>query len=71
MSIVAEREILAGEELFVNYNYKLVYAPDWYQLQWFHHVRNNLFWSEEKIDRFVQNLAVMTGVLLKIPKINQ
>ena len=71
MSVVATRDISEGEELFVNYNYKLVYAPPWYQQQWFHHATTNLGWSQLKIESFIQNLASMTGVLLKIPNINQ
>ena len=29
MSLSAKRDIRRGEEIFVNYNYKLAYAPQW------------------------------------------
>ena len=32
MSIVASRDLVAGEEVFVSYNYALEKAPEWYQV---------------------------------------
>ena len=32
MSIVATRDLVAGEEIFVSYNYALEKAPEWYQV---------------------------------------
>jgi hypothetical protein len=39
MSVVAVSDIDAGEEVFVNYNYAVSLAPDWYKQQWFQHLR--------------------------------
>jgi hypothetical protein len=39
MSVVALRTIEPGEEIFVNYNYSVSLAPDWYKQQWFQHLR--------------------------------
>ena len=46
MSVVANKEIPAGEEVLVSYNYK---SPDWYREQWFEHMRDNLEGSEKQI----------------------
>ena len=67
MSLVAKREILAGEEILVNYHYKLSHAPVWYQHLWFAHLRQDLGWAEEKIRLWVENNARMTGVFVSIP----
>ena len=32
MSIVASRDLVPGEEIFVSYNYALEKAPEWYQV---------------------------------------
>ena len=32
MSIVATRDLVASEEIFVSYNYALEKAPEWYQV---------------------------------------
>ena len=32
MSIGATRDLVAGEEIFVSYNYALEKAPEWYQV---------------------------------------
>ena len=34
MSLVAAKDIEAGEEILVNYNYELQFAPEWYQELW-------------------------------------
>ncbi|XP_071743458.1 histone-lysine N-methyltransferase SETD7 isoform X5 [Lepeophtheirus salmonis] len=34
MSILATKDILPNEEVFVNYNYNLSYSPDWYLSLW-------------------------------------
>ena len=49
MSIVANRDIRAGEEIFVSYNYVIATAPEWYQDQWFSHLRHELQWSVQQI----------------------
>ena len=41
MSVVADRDIQAGEELSVSYNYKLDCAPLWYVELWTSHCSNN------------------------------
>jgi hypothetical protein len=42
MALTAKQDIEAGQEVFVCYNIKLAYAPQWYQQQWFCHLRENL-----------------------------
>ena len=37
MSVIAERDIAAGEELYVCYNYRLDQAPSWYTDLWKQH----------------------------------
>ena len=37
MSIVALRDIRAGEEILVNYNYDVKLAPEWYRSLWMQH----------------------------------
>ena len=39
MSIVAAEPIPAGQEILVNYNYAVVFAPPWYKDLWFSYVR--------------------------------
>ena len=70
MSLVAKREILAGEEILVNYGYKLSHAPTWYQDLWFRHLRRDRGWAEEKIRDWVENNARMTGVFVQIPPLS-
>ena len=67
MSVVAKRDISAGEEIFVNYNYPIAHASDWYQHQWFHHLRSHEGWSEDQIENWVCKIARMTGVFVDIP----
>jgi len=47
-SIRAMRDLRPGEEIFVHYGYKPPLAPEWFQEQWFNHVRNE-GWTEFKI----------------------
>ena len=34
MGVMANRDLVAGEEVFVSYNYNIGKAPDWYQVGW-------------------------------------
>ena len=34
MGVMANRDLIAGEEVFVSYNYNIGKAPDWYQVRW-------------------------------------
>ena len=67
MSLIAKREILAGEEILVNYSYQVSQAPAWYQALWFSHLRQDLGWSEERIRLWVETNARMTGVFVPVP----
>ena len=67
MSLVAKREIAAGEEILVNYSYSVSQAPVWYQHLWFTHLRRDRGWTEDKIRLWVENTARMTGVFVAIP----
>ena len=70
MSLSAKRDIKRGEEIFVNYNYKLAWAPQWYRDQWFAHLRTELGWSERKIQDWVQCLYRTTGILVQISELS-
>ena len=61
MSIVAKRNIMSGEEIFVSYNYSLAQAPDWYKQQWFSHTSEDLAWSEQKIYSSLMKVYRQTG----------
>jgi len=39
MSVVAVKNIKVGQEIFVNYNYTVSMAPEWYKKLWFEHLR--------------------------------
>ena len=52
MSIVATKDIVAGEEVLVSYNYAIPHSPAWYREQWFDHLRSSVGWSEERIDKW-------------------
>ena len=52
MSIVATKDIVAGEEVLVSYNYDVPHAPAWYREQWFEHLRSSVGWSEERIEKW-------------------
>ena len=52
MSIVATRDIVAGEEILVSYNYDIPHAPAWYREQWFEYLRSSVGWSEERIEKW-------------------
>ena len=52
MSIVATRDIVAGEEVLVSYNYDIPHAPVWYRDQWFEYLRSSVGWSEERIEKW-------------------
>ena len=67
MSIVATRDIRPGEELYASYNYVIAMAPDWYQEQWFRHVREELSWSEQQIQAWARKMKRMNGVAVVIP----
>ena len=67
MAIVATRDIRPGEELYACYNYVIAVAPDWYQEQWFRHVREELGWSEQKIQAWTRKMNRMNGLSMVIP----
>ena len=67
MSIVADRDIMAGEEIFVCYNYAMALAPDWYQDQWFKHVRDELKWTEEQIHSWAGRMYNLNGLSINVP----
>ena len=67
MSVVADRDIKGGEELFVSYNYAIAQAPDWYQEQWFEHLREDLEWSEQQIHSWACRTYNLNGLALVIP----
>ena len=67
MSLVAKREILAGEEILVNYSYTVSQAPGWYQHLWFVHLRRDRGWTEERIRLWVENNARMTWIFVTVP----
>jgi len=67
MSIVANRDLEPGEEVFVSYNYDIQKAPEWYQNQWFKHLRGVLDWTEKEIVTWANKMLRKTGVPVKIP----
>ena len=69
MALTAKQDIEAGQEVFVNYNYKLPFSPVWYQQQFFTHLRQNLQWTETKIQEWTSSKARMAGVPINIPPI--
>ena len=52
MSIVAAKDIVAGEEVLVSYNYDIPHAPSWYRELWFDHLRITEGWSEEQVEKW-------------------
>jgi len=67
MSVVAKEDILAGEEVFVTYNYTIAKSPEWYRLQWFNHLREELEWSEQKIYSWSLKEYRKSGLSVEIP----
>jgi len=67
MSIVADRDILVGEEIFVSYNYVIAKAPEWYHEQWFKHLREELEWSEQQIHSWAGRMYKLNGLNIDIP----
>ena len=67
MSIVADRDIKAGEEVFVCYNYVVALAPVWYQEQWFIHLREELQWMEQQIYSRAGKMNKLNGLTVVIP----
>ena len=67
MSIVADRDIKAGEEVFVCYNYVMALAPVWYQEQWFIHLREELQWTEQQIYSWAGKMNKLNGLTVDIP----
>ena len=70
MALTAKEDIEAGQEVYVNYNYKLPFSPTWYQEQFFTHLRKDLQWTENKIQQWTLNKARMAGVPIDIPPIH-
>ena len=69
MCIEAKRDIHRGEEILVNYNYKISDAAEWYQHQWIQHLRNNLSWTEKKIEDWAKTQYRVTGFRVDIPPV--
>jgi len=67
MSIVASRDLVAGEEVFVSYNYALEKAPEWYQAIWFAHLRDDEGLSEQEIYEWCVRNQRRSGMLLEVP----
>jgi len=67
MSIVASRDLVAREEVFVSYNYALEKAPEWYQAIWFAHLRDDEGLSEEEIYEWCVRYQRRTGMRLEVP----
>ena len=61
MSIVATRDVTAGEEVLVSYNYDVPHAPAWYREQWIEHMRTSLGWSEERIEKWCVEQTTKSG----------
>ena len=58
MAVIADKDISRGEEIFVCYNYVIGQAPEWYQEQWFTHVRKILLWTEERLHRWSDKMGL-------------
>ena len=67
MSIVAVKDILEGEEIFVSYNYSLPLAPPWYQELWFSYCQERGL-SKENILELVSKEVGRWGVSMEIPE---
>ena len=67
MSIVSLTQIEAGEEVFVDYNYRLWQAPPWFQEQWIQHQRDAELLSEENILDTIRRISNQYGVYIEFP----
>ncbi len=50
MSVVASRDLKAGDEVLVHYGYSIASSPEWYRAQWADHLRK-LGWSDDLVKR--------------------
>jgi len=66
MSVVANDDIPAGEEVFVTYNYMIAKSPEWYQQLWFDHLREDQDWSEEKIYSWANKELRRSGLQVEV-----
>ena len=66
MSVVANKEIHAGEEVLVSYSYMMAKSPDWYREQWFDNMQENLEWSEKQIYNWALKELRCSGLHVKI-----
>ena len=67
MSVVASRDIMAGEEILVSYNYMIAKSPQWYKDLWFTHLRKDLLWSEHQIYKWACKEVRYNGLHVEIP----
>jgi len=67
MSIVAEKDIPRHEEVLVSYNYRIHQAPEWYQQQYFQHLREDQHMKEEGIYMIGRRMMRIHGVAITIP----
>jgi len=66
MSVVAQRNISADEEIFVSYNYSVSMAPEWYQELWFRWCLTR-GWSREMITTWIEKEVARWGVPIPLP----
>jgi hypothetical protein len=67
MSIVTSRDIDAGEEIFVSYNYSIWQAPCWYQAQWIEYKRNVENIDERHLAALTLRITKEHGAVITIP----
>jgi len=70
MSVVALRDIEAGEEVFVSYNYCIGSAPPWYQDLWWQYCKEQ-GWSQGEAEKWAERYTSRTGIPVKVPDFSQ
>ena len=71
MSVVAQRDIAAHEEVLVSYNYRICQAPRWYVDLWFKHLREDQNLSEETLHVMARKEARLGGFPISVPPPNR
>lgn len=67
MCIMSIAEIEAGDEVFVNYNYRIWQGPEWYQQQYLQHLRMVEDVSEETLFLVAARIIRSSGTFVEIP----
>ena len=70
-SITALRDIVADEEILVNYGIGMAHAPSWYKTLWVHHMRTEMGMTDTDMLDWCGRQYAINGRVIELPDIGK